>query len=109
MLTDVPDRQSVAELMVRMASQQLSLPVLVRMAFEELAKLNSKGVVHSKSIYAIANMLRRTGAVPIFAERLDVPAMIRWAMVLGLESSLESTVYRTADDMRERPLSARGD
>ena len=110
MLTDVPDRQSVADLMVRLASQQLSLPALVRMAFEELAKLNSKGVVHSKSIYAIANMLRRTGAVPIFAELTrracyDPVGDGFWAY----ESALESTVYRTADDMRERPLSTRGD
>ena len=110
MLTDVPDRQSVANLMVRLASQQVSLPALVRMAFEELAKLNSKGVVHSKSIYAVANMLRRTGAVPIFAELTrracyDPVGDGFWAY----EAALESTVYRTADDMRERPLSTRGD
>jgi hypothetical protein len=110
MLTDVPDRQPVADLVGRLASQQPSLPTLVRMAFEELAKLNSKGVVHSKSIYAVANMLRRTGAVPIFAELTrracyDPVGDGFWAY----ESALEGTVYRTADDMRERPLSTRGD
>jgi hypothetical protein len=110
MLTDVPDRQSVADMMARTAAQQLSLPAVVRMAFEELAKLNSKGVVHSKSIYAVANMLRRTGAVPIFAELTrracyDPVGDGFWAY----EPALESSVYRTADDMRERPLSTRGD
>jgi len=109
-LTDVPDRQSVADLMARLAAQQLSLPALVRMTFEELAKLNSKGVVHAKSIYAVANMLRRTGAVPIFAELTrracyDPVGDGFWAY----EAALENTVYRTPDDMRERPLSTRGD
>jgi len=110
MLTDVPDRQSVADLIARLAVQPPSLPSLVRMAFEELAKLNSKGVVHSKSIYAIANMLCRTGAVPLFAELArracyDPVGDGFWAY----EPALDSTVYRTADDMRERPLSTRGD
>ena len=75
MLTDIPDRQSMAELMARMASQQLILPALVRTAFEELAKLSGRGVVHAKAIYAVANLLRRTGAVPIFAE-LDPPCLL---------------------------------
>jgi hypothetical protein len=110
MLVDVPDREAIARLMARGEAAQLSLEALVRRAFEELSKLSSRGVVHAKSIYSAANMLRRTGSVPVFAELThracyDPVGDGFWAF----NAALQGTIYHTPDEMRERPLSPRGD
>jgi hypothetical protein len=110
MLTDIPNRQTIATLMARASQAQFSLSTIVRTAFEELAKLSGRGIVHAKAIYAIANLLRRTGAVPIFAELTrracyDPVGDSFWAY----DPSLEGTVYRTPEEMRERPQSRRED
>ena len=110
MLVDVPDREGIARLMARTEAAQLSLDALARRAFEELSKLSSRGVVHAKSLYSVANMLRRTGAVPVFAELTrracyDPVGDGFWAY----NPALQGTVYHTPDEMRERPLSPRGD
>ena len=110
MLLDVPDREEIARLMARTEAAQLPLEALVRRAFEELSKLSGRGVVHAKSLYSVANLLRRTGAVPIFAELTrracyDPVGDGFWAY----NAALQSAVYHTPDEMRERPLSSRGD
>jgi hypothetical protein len=110
MLIDVPDRQAIARLMSVNDQRNLSLAAVVRTAFEEMAKLSSGGAVHAKSIYSAVNLLRRSGAVPVFAEltrRACYTPLVdgNWA----LESGQDHSVYRTPADMYERTLSTRGD
>lgn len=106
MLIDVPDRDSVAQLMTTPEHESLSLTAIVRRAFEELAKLSSRGLVHAKSIYSLANFYRRTGTVPVFAELTrracyDPVGDGFWAYDPGLVDK----VYHTPEEMRGRPLS----
>jgi len=110
LLVDAPNREGIARLMARTESASLSLEGMIRRAFEELSKLSGRGIVHAKSLYSVANMLRRTGAVPVFAELTrracyDPVGDGFWAY----SPSLQSTVYHSPDEMRERPLSSRGD
>jgi len=107
-LIDVPNVEEVASLMAQAAKAQLSLTATVRTAFTELAKLGSGGTVHAKSLYSAANLLRRTGAVPVFAELTrracyDPVGDGLWVY----NPDLEGAVYRDPDEMRERPLSTR--
>jgi hypothetical protein len=110
MLIDVPDRDAVARLAARPEIAALSLNALVRKAFNELSKLSGRGLVHAKSVYSVANLMRRTGAVPILAELTrracyDPVGDGFWAY----DPSVEGTVYRTPEEMRERPASQRED
>ncbi|MBM3187303.1 MAG: hypothetical protein FJZ90_01100 [Chloroflexi bacterium] len=110
MLIEVPNRGAVAAYMAGGARSSLSLGVLIRRAVEELAKLSSRGLVHAKSVYSFVNLIARTGSVPVFAELtrnacFDPVGDGFWAY----DPSLEGTVYRTAEDMRERPRSQRDD
>jgi len=107
---DVPDREAIARLMAQTERAQLSLTSLIRTAFEELAKLSSRGIVHAKSIYSAVNLMRRSGTVPIFAELTrhacyDPVGDGSWAY----DPSLAGQLYRTPDEMRERPFSKRQD
>ena len=107
---DVSDREAIAHLMAQTEEAQVPLRTLVRAAFEELAKLSSGGVVHAKSIYSIINLMRRTGAVSVFAELtrnacFDPVGDGFWAY----DPDLKGKHYRTPEEMRERPLSNRGD
>jgi hypothetical protein len=109
-LVDVPDREALAQWMAQAEEARLSLSALVHTAFEELAKLSGRGLVHAKSIYSVVNLMRRTGAVPVFAELTrracyDPVGDGFWVY----DVSLEGSVYRTPDEMRERPLSKRTD
>ncbi|HHX65603.1 MAG TPA: hypothetical protein GX702_12015 [Chloroflexi bacterium] len=108
MLVDVPDREAIAQIMAQMNAEDRSLRELVRMAFLELAKLSAEHTVHAKGIYSVVNLMRRTGAVPIFAELTrhacyDPVGNGLWTY----DPSLEGTIYKTPDDMRERPQSNR--
>ena len=58
----------------------------------------------------MVNLFRRTGAVPIFAELtrsacFDPVGDGFWAY----DPELKGKVYHTPEEMRERPLSSRGD
>ncbi len=106
MLFLVPDEEAIAELMAQASDAQLSLSAMVRSAFFELAKLG--GTVHAKSLYSACNMLRRTGAVPVFAELTRRACYDPVGDGLWVYSpDLEGAVYRDPDEMRERPLSTR--
>lgn len=110
MLIDVQHGEAIARLMSSTDEAQPTLSALVRTAFQELAKLSGRGVVHAKSIYSMVNLLRRTGAVPVFAELTrrvcyDPVGDGVWAY----DPDLEGSVYRTPDEMRERPRSQRED
>jgi hypothetical protein len=110
MLIDVPDRAVIVDLMSQMEARKVPLPRLVHIAFSELAKLGSRGLVHVKSLYATVNLMRRVGSVPIFAYLTrqacyDPVGDGFWAY----DSALEGKVYTTSEEMRERPLSTRGD
>lgn len=110
MLVDVPDREAIARLMASTEGAQISLSALVHNAFEEQAKLSSKGVVHVKSLYSTVNLLRRVGTVPVFAEMTrracyDPVGDGFWAH----DPSLEGATYSTPEEMRERPRSSRQD
>lgn len=105
---DVPDREAVAQLMVRSATANASLSLLIRQAFQELAKLSSQGFAHAKSIYSVVNMHRRAGAAAVFAALTrnacyDPVGDGQWAF----DPSLVGRVYETPEEMMERPLSAR--
>ncbi|MHB1293846.1 MAG: hypothetical protein ACYC4R_02515 [Anaerolineae bacterium] len=110
MLIDIPDREAIARLMAAAESAQLSMPAMVRSVFQEQAKLSSRGIVHAKSVYSAANLLRRTGAVPVFAELTrracyDPVGDGHWAY----DPELVGTVYQTPEEMRDRPASRRED
>lgn len=105
---DVPDRESVAQLMARSAATNATLSLLIRQAFQELAKLSGQGFAHAKSIYSVVNMHRRAGAVPVFATLTrnacyDPVGDGQWAF----DANLVGKVYETPEEMMERPLSAR--
>jgi hypothetical protein len=108
MLVDVPDREAIAQVMSQMDAERVPLRGLVRMAFQELAKLSAENTVHAKGIYSVVNLLRRTSAVPVFAELTrnagyDPVGNGLWTYT----SSLDGTEYKTPDEMRERPQSNR--
>ena len=110
MLIDVVDREAVVQLMAETEAAQPSLGTLIHRSFLELAKLSSRGIVHAKSLYSMVNMLRRTGAVPVFTELTrracyDPVGDGFWAY----DASLEKMTYRTPVEMRERSLSNRED
>ena len=107
-LVDVSDPEGVARLMWQSQQTSLGLGSVVRTVLLELAKLSPQGAAHCKTIYSAANMYRRSGAVPIFAiltrnACFDPVGLGEWAY----DASLEGEVYRTPEEMRERPLSKR--
>ncbi|MFH1085345.1 MAG: hypothetical protein V1772_06255, partial [Chloroflexota bacterium] len=63
MQVDVPNMQAVAEAMQRTSASSGSLSPLLRRAFQEIAKLSSRGEVHVKTLHALINMHRRAGLV----------------------------------------------
>ncbi|MFO7918539.1 MAG: hypothetical protein R6V13_10715 [Anaerolineae bacterium] len=110
MIVDIPNPQEIVRLMESTAESDPPLGSLVRTAIRELVKLSSRGVVHAKAIYSVVNLLRRTGAVPIFAELtrnacFDPVGEGFW----GYDPELEGEVYTGPEEMRERPLSERED
>jgi hypothetical protein len=46
---------------------------LIANVFRELAKLNPQSTVHAKTLYAAANVARRSPPGPIFAELVSRP------------------------------------
>ena len=110
LLIEVPDLEAVARSMEAEADLDAPIGVVVRRAFQELAKLSSRGIVHAKSIYSVVNVMRRSGAVPVFAELtrfacFDPVGDGFWAY----DPSLNDAVYQTPEEMLERPLSTRDD
>jgi len=110
MLVDVPDADPIAGYMVARQGKPTSIGALVREAFSELAKLSGRGSVHAKSLYSVINMMQRCGAVPVFAELtknacFDPVGDGEWLY----DEELDGKVYRTPDEMRDRPLSGRDD
>lgn len=110
MMLDVPNSEEIVRLMERTAEGDPPLGSLIRTAIRELVKLSSRGVVHAKAIYSVVNLLRRTGAVPVFSELtrnacFDPVGEDFWAY----DPELEGEIYSDPDEMRERPLSERED
>lgn len=109
-LVDVSEPETVARLMWQSQQTSLGLGSVVRTVLLELAKLSPQGSAHCKTIYSAVNMYRRSGAVPVFAiltrnACFDPVGLGEWAY----DASLEGEVYRTPEEMRERPLSKRSD
>ena len=72
----------------------------------ELIKLSSNSVFHAKTLYAAVNLIRRSGAVPIFAELtrhacFDPVGAGNWAF----DPDLKDVIYGTEEEMRDRPQS----
>lgn len=111
MVIDVPDPQAIVSLMEDAEAAGTPLSTIVYHVFEELAKQSSKGgSVHAKSVYSAVNLVRRFGAVPVFAELthracFDPVGGGYWA----LDPTLQKTTYQTPEEMFERPLSNRRD
>ena len=107
---DVPGREAIAGLMGEAEAAGTPLATIVFHVFDELAKQTSSRVVHAKSIYSAVNLVRRSGAVPVFAELtrracFDPVGGGMWA----LDPAQQKTIYQTPEEMRERPLSSRSD
>ncbi len=110
MVIDVPDREAIADLMARAEEGRFSLSTITSSVFDELAKLSNRGLVHAKSLYSAVNLVRRMGAVPLFAELtrracFDPVGDGYWAF----DAALQKVIYQTPDEMRERPHSTRTD
>jgi len=108
LFVDVPNPEEVAEFMARPEQRNMPLDELVHTAFNILAGLTGTGYVHAKTVYSVANLIRRTGAVPVFAELarqacFDPLGQGLWAY----DQALDGRVYETPDEMRDRPLSER--
>lgn len=108
LLVSVPDRAAIAQVMARSEAANTPLPVIIRGAFQELAKLSSQGLAHAKSIYSIVNMQRRAGAAAVFATLTrqacyDPVGDGQWAF----DANLVGRTYETPEEMMERPLSSR--
>lgn len=105
---EVPDPDEVAEFMARPENTEMPIDTLVRTAFNQLSGLTGAGFVHAKAVYSVANLIRRTGAVPVFAELtrqacFDPIGQGLWAY----DHALEGVIYEAAEEMRERPRSTR--
>ncbi len=108
MVVDVPEADALAAYMTRDEMRELSIGQLVRAAFHHLAGLTGSGYAHAKSVYAVANTIRRTGAAPVFSELttqacFDPIGQGLWAY----DHALDGQVYATPEDMLNRPLSTR--
>ncbi len=104
----VPDGEALARFMELPKNANMPIGPLVRLAFNRVSGLSGTGEVHAKTVYSVANLIRRTGAVPVFAELtrqacFDPVGEGRWAY----NRALEGKEYDTPDTMRERPLSTR--
>lgn len=104
----VPDREALVRFMELPRNATMPISALVRLAFNRVSGLTGTGEVHAKTVYAVANLIRRTGAVPVFAELtrqacFDPVGEGKWMY----NRSLEGTVYDTPEAMRERPQSTR--
>lgn len=87
-----------------------SLSEIILILFPELAKLSGQGLVHAKTLYVAVNLVRRCGAIPIFAELtrqacFDPVGGGNWVY----DESLKGVLYASAADMSERPRSRRQD
>ena len=76
----------------------------------ELIKLSSNSVFHAKTLYGAVNLLRRSGAIPIYAELtrracFDPVGAGNWTF----DPDLRDVVYGTEEEMRNRPQSRRAD
>lgn len=110
MLIQVPSADVIAEYMRRAEQGQMALNTIVFRAMEALSGISKGGLVHAKSIYSAANLMRRTGAVAIFSELTqracyDPVGAGLWAV----DPALQSVVYQTPEEMMERPQSTRTD
>ncbi|MBC7263574.1 MAG: hypothetical protein H5T64_04350 [Chloroflexi bacterium] len=90
--------------------REKSLSEIVLTLFPELAKLSGQGLVHAKTLYAAVNLVRRCGAIPIFAELtrqacFDPVGGGNWVY----DESLKGVLYTSAAEMSERPRSRRQD
>ncbi len=104
----VPDREALVRFMELPKNAEMPIGMLVRLAFNRVSGLTGTGEVHAKTVYSVANLIRRTGAVPVFAELtrqacFDPVGEGKWVY----NRSLEGTVYSTPEAMRERPQSTR--
>ena len=109
MLVSVPDPEAILNLMRHAEEDKRSLAAMIRSIFEEFSKLG-RGQVHAKAVYSVANLIRRTGSVPVFAELTrracyDPVGGGYWAY----DPDLAGRVYHTPEEIRERPLSGRQD
>jgi hypothetical protein len=110
MVIDVPVRDAIAGLMTEAEAAGTPLATIVFHVFDELAKQTSSRLVHAKSLYSAVNLVRRSGAVPVFAELtrracFDPVGGGMWAF----DPSQQKAIYQTPEEMRDRPLSSRND
>lgn len=60
------DAVALGQLRLLLNQNRVELPQIVEMLVPELTKLNPQGVVHAKTVYSAANMLRRCAPGPVF-------------------------------------------
>ncbi len=107
---ETTDTARLDELRQRNQGQEVPLFQSILSVFPELAKLGSQGFVDAKTLYAALNVVRRTGAIPVFAELarracFDPVGDGNWAF----DEALTSVEYTTAEEMELRPSSRRVD
>jgi hypothetical protein len=110
LLLHVAEQKPLDELAVKYAAESKSLDSLMLEIVPELIKLSSQGVFQAKTLYAAVNLVRRTGALPIFVELtrracFDPLGSGNW----GYDPNLKDVVYGNEDEMRERSHSQRAD
>jgi hypothetical protein len=110
LLLHVAEQKPLDELAEKFAAENKTLDSLILEIAPELIKLSSQGVFQAKTLYAAINLVRRCGALPIFAELtrracFDPLGSGNW----GYDPNLKDVVYGSEDEMRERAHSQRTD
>lgn len=70
---DEADRSALDELWAQEEQRQRSLEEVVSSVFLELARTSPNGLVHSKTVYTAANVLKRCPPGPVFTTLLRLP------------------------------------
>jgi hypothetical protein len=110
LVIEAQDPAALDTLMHELEEDNIPLLDLLLMIVPELLKLSSQGTFHAKTLYAAVNLVRRSGAVPIFAALtkyacFDPMGAGNWTF----DPDLKDVIYGTADEMRDRPFSKAGD
>jgi len=110
LLLHVAEQETIDKLAEAWTQEEKPLANLILDIVPELIKLSSQGVFQAKTLYAAVNLVRRSGALPIFVELtrracFDPVGAGNWAY----DPNLKDLLYGTEEEMRDRPLSQRAD
>lgn len=104
LMLDVSDAEAVDALAQQMREDDIPLFELLLALVPELLKLSSQAAFNAETLYAATNLVRRCGAVPIYAALTQHACFNpmgagKWSF----DPDLKDVIYGTEEEMRERP------